>query len=74
MEIGALRELSRLRRPRAVLEKRLENPPRDEHAAVPGNLHHILAGVAGRRAEDREQHVIELLRSVVDRPEMLHAQ
>ena len=73
MKIRALRELARFRRPRAAPQQEFEDAPRNQHAAMAGNLDHILARVARGRAEDREQHIVQLARAIVDRAEMHHA-
>ena len=73
VEKRALRKLTRQRRPRAVDEQQLQDSPGDEHATVARDLDDILAGVAGRRAENGQQHIIELRLSIKNCAEMLNA-
>ena len=46
---------------RAPAQQEFQQLPRDQHPAMTADLHHVFSGVTGWRAEDREQHVIELL-------------
>ena len=70
IQIRALRELARLRRPRPIFQQQLQNPPRNQHATVAGDLHDILAGVTRGRWEMREQHLVQLSPAIMDRSEV----
>ncbi len=69
VEERALRELAGLRQPRAGLQQEIEQAPRDQQAAMSGKLDHVLARVARRRGEMREQNLVDFVVAVVDRAE-----
>ena len=56
---SALGEFTRTRRPRACAQAGLPDARRDQHAAVATDFHDVFAGVARRRAMDREHHLID---------------
>ncbi len=69
IEKGTLRKFSRLRRARPGGEQCFEHPPRDEHPAVAGNFHHVLAGVTRRTTMHAQQHLVERMTVAVHHPD-----
>ena len=61
-----LRELSRLRRTRAVSAYRLQNLSCDENSTMTVDLHRILCGVAARCFHKQQQHFIDPLSPLFD--------